>query len=110
MSWNAQPLAVTAPPSEPTVRIRMWAVISAVLFVPALIVMKILVLTTETGSECLVRGGCAPFPGTAFLVLTGAALVAMVAALTTPPRVRSGALGVQLLLETVAVGLVVAYP
>ncbi|MCX5377618.1 hypothetical protein [Streptomyces sp. NBC_00091] len=107
MTWKPQPLTVAAPPSDAAVRIRVRAVIGAVLFVPALIVMLIMVLATETGSRCVMKGGCAPFPGALFLTLCGAAVVAMVLALgAAPMRMRKGALTWQLLLEAVAVCLV----
>ncbi|MEV6955157.1 hypothetical protein [Streptomyces sp. NPDC051183] len=110
MSWNPQPRSVAAPPSAAAARVRMHAGIGAALFLPALFLAKVLVLTTETGSRCLEKGGCTPFPAAAFGVLTGAAAVALVAALAAPRRVRAGALAAQLLLEAVAVGTVLVYP
>ncbi|MGO4463512.1 hypothetical protein AB4039_40540 [Streptomyces sp. M-16] len=102
--------SVDLPQPTPAARIRGNAVLAALLFVPALVLAKVLVLATETGGRCLAQGGCPPFPGTAFLVLTAAAAVALAAALTAPRRMRRAALGAQLLLEVVAVGLVPAYP
>ncbi|ATZ26036.1 hypothetical protein ACFZBM_15175 [Streptomyces lavendulae] len=98
------------PQPTPAARIRGNAVLAALLFVPALVLAKVLVLATETGGRCLAEGGCPPFPGTAFLVLTAAAAVALAGALAAPQRMRRAALGAQLLLEAVAVGLVPAYP
>lgn len=111
MTWNPQsPTAATPPTAATGPRTHLRALIAAALFVPALVVAKILVLTTETGSRCLMYGGCAPFPGVFFLVLCGAAALALVAALAAPERLRGKALKVQLLLELVAVGLVLVFP
>ncbi|WP_405980087.1 hypothetical protein [Streptomyces sp. NBC_00158] len=105
MTWTPQP-----PTATTGSRAHVRALIAAGLFVPALVVAKILVLATEEGSRCLVRGGCAPFPGVFFLVLCGAAALALVAALAAPERLRGKALTAQLLLELLAVGLVLAFP
>ncbi|MFF5702035.1 hypothetical protein ACFY7H_05990 [Streptomyces sp. NPDC012794] len=110
MTWSPQPPTVTAPPSAGAGRTRVRALIAAALFLPALVVAKILVLSTETGGRCLMYGGCAPFPGVLFLVLCGAAAVAMVLALAAPERLRGWALGAQLVLEPAAVGLVLVFP
>ncbi|MEU9036899.1 hypothetical protein AB0D45_18630 [Streptomyces sp. NPDC048352] len=110
MTWTPRPAAVAAPPSAGAARIRVRALVAAVLFVPALVVAKILVLATEQGSRCLMYGGCAPFPVLLFLALSGAALAATVLALAGPERMRPGALTAQLLLELVAVGLVPVFP
>ncbi|MCJ1678182.1 hypothetical protein MTF65_12670 [Streptomyces sp. APSN-46.1] len=87
-----------------------YPVIAAVLLLPALVLAKIATLATYTGSRCLTYGGCTPFPGAAFGVLLGAALVFMIAAIAAPETVRKPALAVQVLLEVVATGLVLAYP
>ncbi|WP_327300880.1 hypothetical protein [Streptomyces goshikiensis] len=106
MSWNH-----SAPqPRAPRSGTRVCAVVCAVLLLPALVLAKIAVLSTETGSRCLVYGGCTPFPGVAFWALLGVALAAMVAALAAPEVAAKPALAVQILLETMAAGLVLAYP
>ncbi|RSS60776.1 hypothetical protein EF912_08820 [Streptomyces sp. WAC07061] len=108
MTWSPQPPTAAAPPSAG--RSRVPAVIAAALFVPALVAAKILVLMTEKGGRCLMYGGCAPFPGAVFLVLCGAAALAMLLALAAPPRLRGPALAAQLVLEPSAVALVLAFP
>ncbi|MEU8779667.1 hypothetical protein [Streptomyces sp. NPDC048606] len=109
--WTTENPLEVAPPLPPRqARHGAYAVWGAVLFLPALVLAKIAVLATETGSACLVRGGCTPFPSAFFLTLCGLAAAAMVAALAAPRRMRGRALGAQLLLETVAVLLVLAYP
>ncbi|MFD3465876.1 hypothetical protein ACFWWM_05810 [Streptomyces sp. NPDC058682] len=70
-------------------RIRSRSVLGALLFPPALLVVKVLVLTTDRGGRCFVNDtGCAPFPVDAFEALLAA----------------------QVALEAVAVLLVVAFP
>ncbi|MFE1559311.1 hypothetical protein ACFW6V_30525 [Streptomyces sp. NPDC058734] len=111
MTWNPQSPAAAVPPTAATgPRTHVRALIAAALFVPALVAAKILVLMTEKGGRCLMYGGCAPFPGVVFLVLCGAAALAMVFALAAPARLRGPALGAQLVLELCAVGLVPAFP
>ncbi|EFL15912.1 hypothetical protein [Streptomyces sp. C] len=110
MTWSPQPPTAAAPPSAGAGRSRVPAVVAAALFVPALVAAKILVLMTEKGGRCLMYGGCEPFPGVVFLVLCGAAAVALVLALAAPARLRGPALGAQLLLELCTVGLVLAFP
>ncbi|MET9320921.1 hypothetical protein ABZX75_12165 [Streptomyces sp. NPDC003038] len=100
----------TAPSSETAMRIRKHSGIAAALFLPALVVAKVLLLTTETGSRCLVQGGCAPFPHDAFEALLVAVAVSVAVTMAAPDRVRRAALAVQLLLEVVAVGVVLSYP
>ncbi|MCX4527299.1 MULTISPECIES: hypothetical protein [unclassified Streptomyces] len=110
MTWNAQPATVTPRPSASRKRTVTPAIVSAVLLLPALVLAKIAVLATETGSRCLVYGGCTHFPIAAFAALLGVALVAMVVALAAPPVAAEPALAIQILLETMATGLVLAYP
>ncbi|MFB6560451.1 hypothetical protein ACFCYH_16460 [Streptomyces sp. NPDC056400] len=58
-------------------RIRSRSVLAALLFLPALLLVKVLVLTTDRGGRCFVNDtGCAPFPVGAF----GALLAALLAA------------------------------
>ncbi|MFE3996554.1 hypothetical protein ACFXPW_33450 [Streptomyces goshikiensis] len=106
MSWNHSTPQPRTPRSGTLVR----AVVCAVLLLPALVLAKIAVLSTETGSRCLVYGGCTPFPAVTFWALLGVALAAMVVALAAPEVAAKPALSVQILLETMVVSLVLAYP
>lgn len=110
MTWNPQPAVVSPPPPRAATRTRTHAGIALVLLLPALFATKILVLATEKGSQCLVRGGCTHFPVEAFGVLLAAVAVCFVVTMTAPEIARKPALAVQLLLEAVAAGLVLAYP
>ncbi|MFB6581173.1 hypothetical protein ACFCYC_27870 [Streptomyces sp. NPDC056402] len=54
-------------------RIRSRSVLAALLFLPALLLVKVLVLTTDRGGRCFVNDtGCAPFPVGAFGALLDA--------------------------------------
>ncbi|MET9886001.1 hypothetical protein ABZZ20_23240 [Streptomyces sp. NPDC006430] len=114
MSWNPQIDATdttdAAPALAPSMGMRGCAGIGAVLFLPALVAAKILVLMSETGSRCLMYGGCRAFPFALFVALIVGAVAAFAVTMAAPRRFQGPALTAQLLLEAVGVGLVLAYP
>ncbi|GGS19102.1 hypothetical protein Snoj_73990 [Streptomyces nojiriensis] len=99
------------PATVPASRIRSRSLLAALLFLPALFVVKILVLATDTGGRCFVDDiECAPFPVGAFGALLAALVVSFVVATAAPGRAGRIALAAQVALEAVAVLLVLAFP
>ncbi|MFJ6485532.1 MULTISPECIES: hypothetical protein [unclassified Streptomyces] len=99
------------PATVPASRIRSRAVRAALLFLPALFVVKVLVLTTDRGGRCFVNDfECAPFPVDAFGALLAALVVSFVVATAAPARAGRVALAAQVALEAVAVLLVLTFP
>ncbi|MFD0270735.1 hypothetical protein ACFVGY_29840 [Streptomyces sp. NPDC127106] len=110
MTWYRQSAPAT-PQEAASKRALRGAVIALTLFLPVLLLAKLAVLSTERGGHCLMRGGCDPFPDVLFLSLAGGAVAAFVVATATRRlTLRRVALGVQLLLETVSVFVVLAHP
>ncbi|MFK0257616.1 hypothetical protein [Streptomyces sp. NPDC090445] len=108
-TWYQQSPA--SPQRAASKRAKRGSGIAFVLFLPVLFLAKLAVLATEEGGTCLMRGGCEPFPGVFFLSLVGGVLVAFAVAMTARPlTAQRVALGVQLLLEVVAMNVVLAYP
>ncbi|MEU3774682.1 hypothetical protein AB0F11_16045 [Streptomyces sp. NPDC032472] len=117
MTWNqpydttaAAPTAAAARPDSPSMGMRRSSGIAGVLLLPALVAAKVAVLMSETGSRCLMYGGCRPFPFTLFGAVCIAVLAAAAVVMTAPRKYQSAALTAQLLLEAAAVVLVCAYP
>ncbi|MFD7914938.1 hypothetical protein ACFV30_30155 [Streptomyces sp. NPDC059752] len=105
MTRKPQPATVSAS------RIRSRSVLAALLFLPALFVVKVLVLTTDRGGRCFVDDiECAPFPVGAFGALLAALVVSFVVATAAPVRAGRVALAAQVALEAVAVLLVLTFP
>ncbi|MEW2412693.1 hypothetical protein AB0953_03045 [Streptomyces sp. NPDC046866] len=120
MTWN-QPYdsasAATAPasasgprPGSPSMALRRTSGIAGVLLLPALVVAKVVVLMSETGSRCLMYGGCRDFPFGVFGAVCAGVLAAAAVVMAAGRRYQSAALAAQLLLEVAAVAMVVAYP
>ncbi|MEU7551124.1 hypothetical protein AB0B01_01985 [Streptomyces sp. NPDC044571] len=111
MTWYQQPAALDPASPEAVSRRRgRTSRITAVLFLPALVAAKVMVLATERGTACVMQGGCAPFPGVFFLALLAAVVASVVVVAAAPRRFQGPALAVQLALETIAVLMVLAYP
>lgn len=93
-------------------RSRLAAVLSAVAFVPAAVVVYVLSLLKPNGAHCLEYGECNEgLPGSWAPGGLWVAAVALVAALLAPwVRVRRAALGVQLAAECTVLLVVLAYP
>ncbi|MFG2975741.1 hypothetical protein ACGFYY_22540 [Streptomyces sp. NPDC048331] len=92
-------------------RIRWHSGLAALLFLPTLLVAKILTLATDKGGRCFVNDtDCVPFPAAAFGALLAAVVVSFVVATAAPVRVGRVALAAQLSLELVAFTLVLAFP
>ncbi|MGW4687781.1 hypothetical protein ACWEPM_23185 [Streptomyces sp. NPDC004244] len=110
MTWYQQPAVPASPQDIASKRIRRGSGIALVLFLPVLFLAKVALLATPRGGECLMYGGCAPFPAAPFLASACAALVAFGVVAAARPALGRAALGVQLLLEAAAVCMVLAYP
>ncbi|MFE9481550.1 hypothetical protein ACFYNM_23440 [Streptomyces spororaveus] len=106
------PSSASASPSATAAsRIRSRSGLAALLFPPALLVAKLLMLSTDRGGRCFVNDvSCAPFPVGAFGALLAALVVSFVVALAAPVRAGRVALAAQLTLEALAVLLVLAFP
>ncbi|WNI26664.1 hypothetical protein [Streptomyces sp. ITFR-16] len=93
-------------------RTRLWATLSAVLFVPALLATGVLTLASERASRCLTYGEeCASgLPAWLFEWSAGIGALAFVVALAAPPvRVRQGALAAQVAAEGTALLVVLSH-
>ncbi|MFJ4898175.1 hypothetical protein [Streptomyces sp. NPDC088727] len=94
------------PQSEsPTARTRLWAVVAALLFVPAAVAAGVLALSSELSSRCVTYGEqCAQgLPSWVFEWGAGVGAVALLVALAAPTvRVRQAALAAQVLAEGTA--------
>lgn len=93
-------------------RSRFWAVLSAVLFVPAAVVASLLTLASERASRCVTYGEqCSQgLPVWLFVWSAGIAAAAFVVALAAPAlRVRHAALAAQLLAECTALLVILSY-
>ncbi|MBM7439034.1 hypothetical protein [Streptomyces sp. HB132] len=107
----------TAPLPEPvtaeaTDRTRFRSILSAVLFLPAALVVGVLTLSSETAGRCLTYGeACgSPLPGWLFTCGISLGAVACVVVLVAlEARVRRIALAVQLLAEVTALTVILSH-
>lgn len=106
---DSLPPVPAAPPRDLT---RIWAVVAAVLFLPAAAVAGVLTLASERASRCVTYGEqCAPgLPGWLFGWGAGLGVVALVVAVAAPAlRIRRAALAVQVLAECTALLVIVSH-
>jgi hypothetical protein len=97
---------------SPKERTRLWAVLAALLFVPAAVVIGILTLASEQASRCVTYGEqcTSGLPSWVFEWSAGAGAVALLVALAAPTvRVRQAALAVQVLAEGTALLVVLSH-
>lgn len=103
---NASAPAPAAPqPASTKDRTRLWASVTALLFVPMVVAAGVLVLASERTSRCMTYGEqCAPgLPGWLFWWSTGVGAVALLFALVAPAvRTRKAALATQVVAEGMA--------
>ncbi|MDR3081450.1 MAG: hypothetical protein LBV60_11090 [Streptomyces sp.] len=112
------PLRYSAPapsaPSDgaPRDRSRLTAFLSALLFVPAAVVVYILSLFQSNAAQCLEYGECHPgIPGAVAPWSLWIAAAALLVALAAPwLQVRRTALALQLAAECTALLVILAYP
>lgn len=93
-------------------RTRLWATLSAVLFVPALLATGALTLASERASRCLTYGEqcVSALPGWLFTWSAWAGAVAFAVALAAPlVRVRQVALAAQVLAEGTALLVILSH-
>ncbi|WP_405493630.1 hypothetical protein [Streptomyces sp. NBC_00096] len=93
-------------------RSRLWAALTAALFVPGVVAAGLLTLVQESAARCLTYGeGCASgLPARWFIWGAGVAAVAFVVAMAAPAvRVRQAAVVVQILAECAALLVILSY-
>ncbi|MFC9425687.1 hypothetical protein [Streptomyces sp. NPDC056987] len=113
---NATTAPSATPPAPATAtgrdRSRLWAGLSAALFVPAVLAAGLLLLSSERVSGCVTYGvQCAKgLPGWLFVWSACIGAVAFVVALAAPAlRVRQVALAAQLCAECTALLVILSY-
>ncbi|GAA2799685.1 hypothetical protein [Streptomyces showdoensis] len=101
--------AAPAPAPAPGRRVRVWALVSAGLLVPATVLAGILALSADHAGRCLgYAENCGSNPGWTYGASLGLAAVALVVALAASREtVRRAALGTQVAAELVFLLLVV---
>uniref|UniRef100_A0AAU2VJ51 Uncharacterized protein n=1 Tax=Streptomyces sp. NBC_00008 TaxID=2903610 RepID=A0AAU2VJ51_9ACTN len=100
-------------PESPTARTRLWAVVAALLFVPAAVAAGVLALSSELSSRCVTYGEPCDqegLPNWVFAWGAGVGAVALLVALAAPTvRVRQAALAAQVLAEGTALLAVLSH-
>lgn len=98
-----------APVPAPGRRVRVWALVSAGLLVPATVLAGILALSSDQAGRCVgYAEECGSHPGWMYAGSLGLAVVALVVALAASrERVRRAALGTQVVAELVFLLMVV---
>uniref|UniRef100_A0AAU2UW73 Uncharacterized protein n=1 Tax=Streptomyces sp. NBC_00003 TaxID=2903608 RepID=A0AAU2UW73_9ACTN len=109
---NASPSPAAPPTQTVQDRTRLWAALAALLFVPAVLAMGVLTLTSQRASRCLTYGEqCAPgLPEWLFEWGVGVGVVTFIVALAAPAvRVRQVALGAQVVAECTALLVILSH-
>ncbi|MFE5794198.1 hypothetical protein ACFQ8C_16680 [Streptomyces sp. NPDC056503] len=102
------------PPGQEARALRRGALWAGLLFLPATLLVVLAALSSETGSECVMRGTCGDVPGWLYAVTLAVAGTAWLAALTTPDghppaTARWAALWTLIAAEVVFLGLVMGH-
>ncbi|MFF6777697.1 hypothetical protein ACFY8W_29665 [Streptomyces sp. NPDC012637] len=79
-----RPLPAPPAPKTEARRLRRRALWAGLLLPPATVVVVVLALSTETGTECVMRGTCTDIPGGLYLGTLAVAAAAWIWALATP--------------------------
>ncbi|MFC8505483.1 hypothetical protein ACFU3J_32420 [Streptomyces sp. NPDC057411] len=98
-----------APASASGRAVRIWALVSAGLLVPATILAGLLALSADSAGRCVGYGeGCGSNPGWMYAGSLAVAAVAFVGALVAPrERIRRAALAAQVVAELVFLLMIV---
>lgn len=84
------PMNAAPTPAQATRRLRKWAIISALLMVPATILAGLLAVTGERAGRCLTYGGCDTNPHWLYQGSLLTAAIAWVTVLCVPRKTVGG--------------------